>query len=107
MTYNTTIKAEFIAPRNLFDFAANMRRYSEGKYNKVSDLMVYDAWISAKRQNLRYNRKTNIMLDDRLGVIERPVDSDGMPTCSRDEAQSNLMREIWGAACADYNCAMM
>ena len=97
-----TIKAEWLDMSELFEFCAD-RRAASPHYVNVCDRRVYDSYIAARKHNLRYNRKTNIMRDDRLGVLEHPSVPSEWDECDSDEARENLMREIWCAAVGQFN----
>ena len=87
---------------SLFEYCED-RRIKSPHYNKVDNDLVYTAYIKAKAQNLRYDRKRNIMRDDRLGVLSRPSNPSEWQEASFHEALTYLMRHLWAKAVREYN----
>lgn len=87
---------------SLFAFCAD-RRVQSPHYVNVDDGRIYSAYLEARKDNLRYNRKTNVMRDDRLGVLARPSDPSEWEEATVDETREYLCREIWCSAVAQFN----
>lgn len=83
------------------------RRAKSPQYVNVDDRAVYESYKRARAHNLRYNRKTNILRDNRLGVLARPSDPSDWPEASLEEAREYLCDEIWCDAVRAFNVAKM
>lgn len=97
---------DHISLERLFDFCAE-RRHASPQYQRVDNAAVYDAYTTARRHNLRFNRKTNVLRDDRLGVLARPSNPSEWPEADLDEAREQIMREVWCSAVGAFNRANM
>jgi len=79
------------------------RAHDCGRYINVQADRVLDAYNAARNRNLRYNRVTNIMRDDRLGILSRPSDPSQWEKASLNDTREYLAREVWCNAVAQYN----
>lgn len=101
MPLQTITLKNMVAIQDVFDHCAKRRESS--RYINICDRRVYDAYQKCRGYNLRYNRKTNIMRDDRLGILSRPSVPSEWKEASVEEAQYYLCQEVWCNAVSQYN----
>lgn len=94
--------SDHVSIEQIFSFCSE-RRIASPHYANVCDKRVFDAYQKARKYNLRYNRKTNILRDNRLGVLSRPSSPSDWPEATPDETREYLCREVWCDAVAQYN----
>lgn len=97
-----TFTLDCISIERIFDHAER-RRAKSPQYMAVDNGLVYEAYLRARRYNLRIDRIRNIVRDNRLGIISRPVNSSEWPEATPDEAREALCHEIWCDAVRAYN----
>ena len=67
---------------------------------------VASAYFAAKRHGLRYDRRTHILRDDRLGELSRPSSPSEWPAeADLAETQEALCRSVWCDAVRARNLA--
>lgn len=67
---------------------------------------VAPAFFAARRANLRYDRRTHILRDDRLGELSRPSKPSEWPQeADPEETQEALCRSVWCDAVRARNLA--
>ena len=91
---------------SLFEYCAARRR-ANPHYVNVDDGLVYESYKIACSHNLRYDRKTNILRDDKIGEWARPSNPAEWEEATLDEAREALMRHIWCKAVRQYNLLTM
>lgn len=106
MTLQTIKLADHISLGALFDHCEK-RRAAAPKYAAICDGRILDAYNAARKANLRFNRKTNILRDNAIGVLSRPVTPSEWPEATRDEVREALMDEVWCQAVSAFNREQM
>jgi hypothetical protein len=88
-----------------FDIAKAAR--DAGRYTQICDGKVYDAYLRAVENNLRYDRKTNVMRDNRLGELSRPSNPSEWSEATANEAREYMARQVWCDAVRVFNVENM
>lgn len=79
------------------------KAHRQGRYLEINEADVLDSYYKARDQNLRYNRKTNILRDNRLGILSEPSNRSEWSIATVDEAIDAISHEIWCNAVSTYN----
>ena len=61
------------------------------------------AYREAIIHNLRVDRRTWIMRDNRIGILSQPVNLSEWPECTPEDARDSLAWEVWCSAVQLYN----
>lgn len=61
----------------------------------------------AVQNRLRYNTVSNVMRDDRLGVLSRPSNPAEWPEYSREDALFDMARSVWCDCVREHNLETM
>lgn len=73
---------------------------------KAALYQVASAFFAAKRQNLRFNRKTWVLRDDQSGELSRPSERSEFPTeATLEDATHDLAKSVWCDAVRAHNLA--
>lgn len=106
MTLQTIKLADHVSLGALFDHCEK-RRTAAPRYEMICNRRILDAYNAARKENLRFHRKTNILRNNRLGILSRPVTPYEWPEATRDEAREALMDEVWCQAVSAFNREQM
>lgn len=101
-----TFNLDCVSIEEIFNHAEVWRARST-QYIKIDNGMVYDSYRRARANGLRFNRKTNVMRDNRLGILSRPTNPSEWDEATPEEAREQLCHEIWCDAVRAYNVATM
>ena len=104
--FKNTILAANIGPEKIFEYCAQKRK-QRPEYKHIHEGYIYAAERRAKLDNLRYDRKRNIMRCDSLGWISKPSSPSEWEQATREEAQQYLMQQIWSDAVREFNIENM
>ena len=76
---------------------------AKGQYLALTGNDLIDAYNACRAHNLRYDRVSNILRDDRLGVLSRPSNPSEWQEATLSEARDWIAREVWCKAVGDFN----
>lgn len=96
-----TINLDCVSWERIWNYS--QERCARFPHYRGAQANLYDAYQAARRNKLRFNRKTHVLRDDRLGVISRPKDPMGLAEASVDAARLELISRIWCDAVRAHN----